>query len=205
MLLQIWRFVTLMLAACTLGMAFCHLLEMPVKMRYDARMWLAVQQSLYRMFGAQGPGAWLEVGSILTAVVLTVLVRSRPGFGWTLAGALCLVAAHVIWWIFIAPANAQTAAWTPATIPTNWEHLRAQWEYTHAARAFLMLAGLALLHRRLSRWATVASGYAKERGCGFCTLRWETKRSWAKPTRCSTSLRRPSRCEPFWRTRGTTC
>jgi hypothetical protein len=36
MFLPIWRFITFLLAALTLAMAFCHLLEMLPKMKYDA-------------------------------------------------------------------------------------------------------------------------------------------------------------------------
>jgi hypothetical protein len=39
MLALAWRFVTLLLAALTLGMASVHRLEMPAKLRYPASLW----------------------------------------------------------------------------------------------------------------------------------------------------------------------
>ena len=35
-----WRLVTTLLAALSMGMAFCHLLEMRAKMSYDPALWL---------------------------------------------------------------------------------------------------------------------------------------------------------------------
>lgn len=39
MLVPIWRFATIMLAALNMGMAWCHVLELPAKMRYDGQEW----------------------------------------------------------------------------------------------------------------------------------------------------------------------
>jgi hypothetical protein len=35
--------------------------------------------------------------------------------------------------------------WTPESLPANFEELRDQWEYTHAARAILQIFGLGAL------------------------------------------------------------
>ena len=40
------RFVTLILAALTMGMAFSRVLEMPVKRAYSGPHWLLLQQTL---------------------------------------------------------------------------------------------------------------------------------------------------------------
>lgn len=48
-----------------------------------------------------------------------------------------MVAAYTAFWIWIAPMNATMAPLTPETLPAEWMGLRAQWEYTHAARAIL--------------------------------------------------------------------
>jgi hypothetical protein len=143
MLLRTWRLITIMFTALSMGMAFCHLLEMSAKMTYDGALWLTLLQTLYRAFGTVG--AFIEVGAVLTAVVLAFLVRQRrPAFGWTLLGALCLVAAHVAWWVWVAPVNATMAPLTPETLPADWTRLREQWEYTHAARAVLQIFALGI-------------------------------------------------------------
>ena len=46
MFLTIWRFTTIMLMALTMGMAFCHLLEMPVRLTWDATLWITTTRLL---------------------------------------------------------------------------------------------------------------------------------------------------------------
>lgn len=142
--MKTWRLITIMFTALSMGMALCHLLEMPAKMTYDGALWLRLLQTLYGAFGTIG--AFIEVGAVITAVVLAILVRRRrPAFGWTLLGALCLVAAHLAWWVWVAPVNATMAPLTPETLPADWMRLRDQWEYTHAARAVLQIIALGAL------------------------------------------------------------
>src|SRR5215831_17126559 len=103
MMIRAWRFLALVLTACSFGMAFCHLMELPAKLGYDARTWLSLQHGLYREFGPPGPGPWLELGAIAAAMVLALLAYGRgAAFWWSVFGAFCLIAAQVIWWRFIA-------------------------------------------------------------------------------------------------------
>lgn len=144
MLVRTWRWLTIMLTALSLVPALAHLLEMPAKMTYDGALWLRLQQTLYGAFGTFG--AAFEVGAVVTAIVLVILVRDRrPAFGWTLLGAMCVVAAHVAFWIWLAPVNATIAATAPGTLPADWMGLRSRWEYTHAARAVLQIIALGAL------------------------------------------------------------
>ena len=144
MFLRTWRWLTLMFVALSLAPALAHLLEMPAKMRYEGPLWLTISQTLYGAFGAVG-GAF-EVAAVFTTVVLVLLVRRRhPAFGWTLLAALCMLLAHAAFWIWLAPVNATVAASTLATLPENWTALRSQWEYTHAARAVLQAVALGAL------------------------------------------------------------
>jgi hypothetical protein len=46
MVLQTWRFITLILAALSMGRAFCHTLELPAKLQYDGSLYLTLQNSL---------------------------------------------------------------------------------------------------------------------------------------------------------------
>ena len=57
-------------------------------------MYAAVNTTLYRYFAIVG-GPY-QIGAIVSAIVLTVLVRRQPAiFRWTLAGTLLLIAAFV--------------------------------------------------------------------------------------------------------------
>lgn len=144
MLVRIWRLLTIVLTALSLAPALGHALEMPAKMRYEGALWLTISQTLYGAFGTVG-GAF-EIGAVVTTVVLAILVRHRgPAFGWTVLGAACLVAAHVAFWMWLAPVNATVAAFTLETLPADWMALRSQWEYTHAARAVLQIIAVGAL------------------------------------------------------------
>lgn len=136
MYVKIWRFVTLMLAALSAGMAFCHLMEMPARLKYAPALWSRVTniEGTYRLFGPR-VGASIEGGALSTAVVLSIFVRKhRPAFALTRAGAACMAAAQVAWWLFVFPVNSRMVDWTSETMPENFTKLRDQWEYAHAAR-----------------------------------------------------------------------
>ncbi|MGE3539358.1 MAG: DUF1772 domain-containing protein [Candidatus Tectimicrobiota bacterium] len=147
MFLRAWRFLTLLLAALALTMESAHVLELPQKMHYEAQMYAAVNTTLYRYFALVG-GVY-QIGSIVAAAVLTLLVRRhRPAWGWTLTGALCLGLAFSLWLAVVAPVNNEVAAVlqsTPAAVPEVWMQRRQQWEYGHAAGFVIQLIGFAAL------------------------------------------------------------
>lgn len=138
------RFLTLMLAALSMGMAFSHLLEMPAKLAYQGTVWLMLQQTLYGNFRVLGLA--LDTSALVCALVLAVAVRRRrPAFGWTVFGAVCLAFAHAAWWTGAAPVNTALTQYTAQTLPPDWALLRAQWEYSHSMRAVLQIAAFAAL------------------------------------------------------------
>lgn len=143
MFLRIWRLLTLLLVALFMGLEFAHTLELPAKMQYEGALYLRIQNSLYQYFGAPGPGAFITVGAVLSAIAITVLVRKhRPAFWWTLAGTVCLIVAFpLIYFLRIEPVNIIIEQANVRAIPTNWEQLRNQWEYAHATNFVFVLAG----------------------------------------------------------------
>lgn len=147
MLLRVWRFITLLLTALALTMESAHVLELPQKMQYDAQFYSAVNTTMYRYF-AVGGGVF-QVGSIVAAFVLAFLVRQRrPSFGWTLAGAFCLLLAFGIWLAVVAPVNSEVAEAmrsAPKSVPAVWMRLRTRWEYGHVAGFVVHLVGLCAL------------------------------------------------------------
>ena len=143
MLLRIWRFAAIYLAAPTLSLTFCHLLEMPRKMRYGEGLYMAVQHSLYPYFA--WVGAFAEVGAVACLVVLFILLRNgRAVFHLTLAATLCIAAGLGVWFAVVSLANAQMAQWNSLP-PANWTDIRRQWECGHAAFAAVDLLGLGAL------------------------------------------------------------
>lgn len=143
MFLRIWRLITLILVALFMGLEFAHTLELPAKMEYSEALYMTVQNSLYRYFGAPGPGGFITVGAVLSTIALTVLVRKRrPAFWWTLTGTLCLaIAFPLIYFLRIEPVNVVIEQATARSVPTDWARLRNQWEYAHATNFAFGLAG----------------------------------------------------------------
>jgi hypothetical protein len=147
MFLKIARVVTLLLAALSLTMESAHVLELPQKLRYDPQMYAAVNGSLYKYFAIVG-GIY-QIGAIVAAFVLVLAVRARKTiFAWTLAGALLLLAAFVVWLGVVAPVNGQiddAVRLHPETVPAMWTTLYKRWEYGHAAGFALQLCGYVAL------------------------------------------------------------
>lgn len=147
MFLRTWRFITILLVALSTGMAFCHTLELPAKMQYDATLYVTLQNSLYAAFGPPNIGPYIEMGAIVAAIALLFLVRKRrPALALTLLATVCLLVAFpIIFFLFTEPVNVVFRNATPASIPTDWMGLRSQWEYSHAARFVFQLMALSAL------------------------------------------------------------
>lgn len=145
MRLRAWRFITITLAALLMGMSLGHTLEMPMKMNVDGQLWLTFQHNLYAYFAIIG--APIELGAIITPIVLAVLIRKRrPAFHLTTVAATCIaVAFFLVWLVFTREVNEQTARWTAQSIPADWAEWRRQWEYSHALRFVLHLIALSAL------------------------------------------------------------
>lgn len=145
MIVRVVRWISLLGAAVTLAALAAHVLELPNKFSLDGPLWLAVQQNLYRGWGAfVGP---FEVTAIVATWVLSFLVRRRrPVLRLTLLAALLLSAALAAFFALNAPVNAAFAAWTPATLPPDWPGYRLRWETGHALSfVFVLIAFIALL------------------------------------------------------------
>lgn len=147
MRLKIWRFITLLLSALVTGMAFCHALELPAKMQYSAELYLTVQNSLYVAFGPPHIGAFIEIAAPMAAITLAIQVRHRrSALPWTLiAVGFMLLAFPILFFVFTEPVNTVFRAATPDSVPTNWEQLCRQWEYSHLARFFCHLIAFGAL------------------------------------------------------------
>lgn len=142
MILKIFRFLSLLLMSLATGVAFCHVLELPNKMALPASEWLDVQKVLYNGFGrVLGP---VEFGALVaTSVVLFFVRQHRTTFVLTLTATLCIAAELLVWTIFVGPVNFIVD--TATSVPPVWTQVRDQWEYGHAARAALLVAGLSTL------------------------------------------------------------
>ena len=138
--LLVVRFLTLVLTAMALGAALAHLLALPNKIHLSREDYLVAQQ-IYRGWALLGIA---DIGALLATFVLTVLLRREPrSFVGAMVALVCIAAALVVFFTFTYPANQQTSNWT--VLPADWERLRRQWEYSHAAGACLYLAAFVSL------------------------------------------------------------
>ena len=139
-MLHTMRFISILLVALALSASMAHVFALPNKIGLPRDDYFIAQQ-LYRGWSLLGI---VVIGALLSTLILTVLVRDHGKvFTLTLVSLLCIAATQVIFWIFTFPANQRTNNWT--SMPADWEQLRRQWEYSHAAGAIFNLAAFCLL------------------------------------------------------------
>ena len=144
-ILRTLRWISLGCTLVDLAALLAHMLELPNKLALPGPLWLAVQQNLYRGWGAiLGP---FEVGAVVSTWALVPLARGRRGLLLTLTAAVLLTAVLAAFFALVQPINAAVAAWTPQTLPTDWPAYRLQWEVGHAVRALLCALALGALVR----------------------------------------------------------
>jgi hypothetical protein len=104
MLIQTWRFVSLLLVALLTGLTFAHVLERPAKCSMTPACMLPCKKTLYVAWGPPNVGGILEPAAILATIILAFLVRTRtPAFGLSLGAAIVLLVAFpVVFFLFVA-------------------------------------------------------------------------------------------------------
>ena len=131
------QFLAVILTALALVPAGAHFFELPNKIGLPQEQYFTVQ-NIYRGWALFGV---VLFGALAATLALTIMLRAQKVPFW-LAGIafLCIAATLVIFFTWTFPANQATSNWTVA--PANWETLRTQWEYAHAANAVLTFIAL---------------------------------------------------------------
>ena len=133
-------FVALLASALVLGPALAHVLELPNKIGLPREEYFIVQKA-YRGWNQI---AWVLGVQVISLAGAAILVRAeRNVMALTLLALACVLAAQGLFWIFTYPANVATENWT--VVADNWDRLRLQWEYSHAAGAAFQLLAFCLL------------------------------------------------------------
>lgn len=157
--MRILYFTALMFAALALGPALAHLFALSNKIGMSEADYFVAQQ-IYRGW------AWLGLvvyGALLSALALSwALRRHGAARTWALVAFLCIVGTQGIFWTWTFPANRATQNWT--TVPADWQRLRTEWEYSHAASAALNLLAVAALALSLLAWKREEQGMRDEDG-----------------------------------------
>ena len=133
-------FVALLASALVLGPALAHLFEFPNKIDLPRDEYFIVQKA-YRGWSQFG---WLLLVQVASLATAAYLARMAPRtLTLVLLALVSVIAAQFVFWLFTYPANVATVNWTLP--PDDWEKLRRQWEYSHAAGAMLQLLAFCLL------------------------------------------------------------
>jgi H+/Cl- antiporter ClcA len=145
--IRVSQFLTIVLTAVALIPPGAHLMALPVKIDMPEEPYFVVQQ-IYR--------GWAWMGITIVAALFAnfanaMLTRRHPAqFRLSLAASLLIAATLIIFFVWTYPANQATGNWT--SVPDQWEQLRTQWEYSHAANAAItFLALLCAVGAGLSR------------------------------------------------------
>jgi hypothetical protein len=144
-MLLIWRFITIVLVAMTMGLAFAHVFELPAKMLYDASLYMSMQRSLYAGWVPLNLSGMLEPAAIIASILLVIGVRRRRRAFWlSLWAVVALLAAFpLVYFLVVEPVNEIFQATT--AVPANWTELRIRSELGNAIRFMLQLIALSLL------------------------------------------------------------
>jgi amino acid permease len=139
-------FLAIMLTAIALGAGLAHLFELPNKIGLGAQDYLTVRNyDNWWIVGMVVPLAFVAV------LALTIALRGTGApFALALIALVLLAGELAVFWGATAPVNRATENWT--MLPGNWQSLRAQWEYSHAARAVLYELALGALVMSVLDW-----------------------------------------------------
>ena len=131
------QFLAVVLTAIALLPGGAHLMALPAKIAMPEDPYFVVQQ-IYRGWARAGVVIFLAIFANVVAALLTRHSRRK----WQLFGAagLLITMTLVVFFAWTYPANQATGNWTSA--PKNWEQLRTEWEYSHAANAAITFLAL---------------------------------------------------------------
>lgn len=143
MVLSIARFFQLMLGALVIGTMFA------VWAGYDPRgfsytTYVEQHQNSVRGLNVLVPA--LAAITIVLTFFIAYLQRAWQGQMTVLfVAAACMIIAGLATRLRCQPINAIIDNWTPASAPTNWEVLRAEWWHYHLVRMVSGTIGYALV------------------------------------------------------------
>jgi hypothetical protein len=134
------QFLAIILTTLALIPGGAHLFVLPNKIAMSQADYFTVQ-GIYRGWALFGI---VVVGALIANLLLTWRLRGQgAAFRLALAAFLLVGVTLAIFFIWTQPANVATQFWT--VVPGNWQALRLQWEYAHAASAILTFAALCSL------------------------------------------------------------
>jgi len=126
--------------ALALGPALAHLFAAANKLAMPQDE-CVIAQKAYRGWDRLGFLIVLQFACLATFAILSR--RDPPALAASLLALAFFAGAQAVFWLRTFPTNRATTNWT--TAPEDWEALRREWEYSHAAGAALQIAVLITL------------------------------------------------------------
>lgn len=150
--IKIISFVSLLSTALAMCPYVAHLMALPSKIHLSPEEYFQIQQ----LYTGWSYSAIVILISFISTCALSVLLRNYgDAFRLALASAFCIGISLVIFFMFTFPANQVTENWTSQ--PYDWQTLRLNWEYSHAANAFFYVAAVSLLILSVLSFSTVSA------------------------------------------------
>ena len=139
------QFVSIMLYVLVAGVMWGTWLSLARTMSsYDAATFLTDGKHMIKNLATIM--AVLMISAVVIGIVVVVLLfRSRSTVAAWLAtiGLLLMIAVLVITVAVEVPIDNLIATWTEATLPKDWQEIRARWSAFHTVRTFLSRGGVA--------------------------------------------------------------
>ena len=144
--LEIWQFVNIVLLTLVTAVFWGTWLGLSRSMTsLSETTFLEVAHAMIRNLGTI-MAILMPAAMLATLPVLYLLYRRRSkAFYSTLAGLVLFVVALLITLLVEVPLDVEFEKWTLTTMPSNWQELRARWEWWHVVRSWVSVAGLGLL------------------------------------------------------------
>jgi uncharacterized membrane protein len=139
------QFVSIMLYVLVAGMMWGTWLSLARTMtNYDAATFLTDGKHMIDNLAVIM--AVLMISAVVIGFIAVVLLfRNRsPVAAWlAVVGLLLMIAVLVITLAVEVPIDNSIVTWTEATLPADWQQLRARWSTFHTMRTFLSLGAVA--------------------------------------------------------------
>jgi len=145
MFVKLAQFVTIMLYVLVAGVMWGTWLSLGRTMtRYDAATFLADGKHMIANL-ATIMAVFMISAAVVGLLATFLLFRHRStAAGWLALGGLLLMVAVIVVTLSVeVPIDNKIKTWAVATLPPDWQDIRARWAAFHALRTFLSLAAVA--------------------------------------------------------------
>jgi uncharacterized membrane protein len=144
MFVKLIQFLGIMLYVLVAGVMWGTWLSLGRTMtRYDAATFLT--DGKHMISNLATVMAVLMISAVVVGVLTVVLLlrQSRTAGLLALAGLLLMLAVIAVTLSIEVPIDNKIKTWETATLPSDWQNIRARWAAFHTLRTFLSLAAVA--------------------------------------------------------------